>query len=129
MANKPQRVIEFYFDQLPPSLNGKYGLLRMHWAARGRLQDAWTLLVKNRAQHLPESQHQIAHCQILFTLYVRTLMDWDNAYARFKILGDALVAAGVISDDSPSAVEALTCDQLKVRGRDRQGCAVRISYR
>ena len=97
--------------------------------ARYRLQDAWTLLVKNRAQHLPESQHQIAHCQILFTLYVRTLMDWDNAYARFKILGDALVAAGVISDDSPSAVEALTCDQLKVRGRDRQGCAVRISYR
>jgi hypothetical protein len=31
-------------------------------------------------------------------------MDWDNLCASFKVIGDALVANGIIEDDNPEIV-------------------------
>jgi hypothetical protein len=118
------------FDQLPPPMNGKDGLIRMHWTRRQVSKSLWEGLVLLRALNDLEWDRDfpISRCQIVFTLRLTQLMDWDGAYGRFKVLGDALVHAGVLLDDNPQVVERLTCLQEKVNRVRLRGLRLEIVY-
>lgn len=85
---------------LPPSFNGRRGLLRTHWAVRKRaFLDAQLLL---RAALGPPPWRSFNEPVQVTMTRVRprgTAMDRDNADASFKLVGDALQALGVLSND------------------------------
>lgn len=104
----------FHCDTLPPSLNT---MLRQHWSARSREREYFNQLFRYYlyGKAAPEP------CEIIVTWRVMRLMDEDNAKARFKLLGDALVKAGILSDDNPDVIKSLVVKQERVKHRAEQG--------
>ncbi|QDU67725.1 hypothetical protein [Engelhardtia mirabilis] len=91
-------------DWLPPGLNGPKGLMRMHHHAKRREKGKAALLVRLSGHPLPRIRQPV---RVEFERRValrQHLMDWDNAGASFKLLGDALVSLGVLADDSPREI-------------------------
>src|SRR5690625_6542198 len=89
-------------DKLAPMLNGKDGLKRMHWAKYRKVRDAWTWLIRSK-----KPQKHSGRVKISFIRYSTARPDWDNLYASFKVIGDALQNAGVIRDDSMDDIVSL----------------------
>lgn len=48
---------------------------------------------------------------IHYTRYSKAMMDTDNLYGSFKLIGDAMKGIGLVKDDSPRYV-TLKCDQV-----------------
>ena len=92
------------FEEIPPSLNGKSGLLRMHWTKRGQVQQSWANSVQLLIAQIPEFE-PLTSCLILYTVSGVRWRDYDNLAASFKLLGDALVNAKVMVDDSSAIVK------------------------
>lgn len=86
-----------------------------------KLRDRWILLVKEAAPDISFSGPVI----ITYTRCSSRLMDWDNMCASFKVIGDALVRAGVIPDDDPSIVQYFIPRQAKVK-REEQKVIIEI---
>lgn len=118
MPEQPaQSQIVMQFDQLPPSNNQ---LLRMHWRRRKQLLDAWIFHVKTQAQELNLPAERPAwRMRVQANFLVYRLMDDDNAEARFKLIGDALVKAGLLLDDNSAALQ-LEVLQSKVARNDQK---------
>lgn len=95
---------------LPPTLNGKKGLLRMHWSDRKTIKTKFMWLIKE--QKFPKLQGQITVC---IQNYAILLMDWDNLAGRFKIIGDALVGLKLIDEDNPDVIIDFTMKQERVK--------------
>ena len=110
------------FDQLPPSQNQ---LLRMHWRRRAVALDAWIFWVKAQAQEQNLSEAPAWRITVGCLFKVARLMDEDNAQARFKLIGDALVRAGMVVDDNPNALQ-LAVFQRKV-ARTEQGVELTLT--
>ena len=87
-------------NEVAPMLNGKDGLMRMHWAKRRKLQEKWTWLISSVTNAKIKGR-----VSITYTRSSVTAPDWDNLCASFKTIGDALVKNGVIVDDNPRVVE------------------------
>ena len=51
---------------------------------------------------------------ITFQRHATRLLDWDNAAASFKLIGDALVSVGVLDDDTPERIAKFYPEQYKV---------------
>lgn len=123
---KPQigQIIQFEFDKLPPTLNQ---MLRMKRYARDALLDSWSWWMFEQAYNelLLTPGPRLRSVRIIFELHVYRLMDWDNASARFKIPGDALVNAAVIFDDSPKIVKEYSVRQKQVP-QNKQGFTIYI---
>ncbi len=123
--SEPQAAsqIVMQFDQLPPSQNQ---LLRMHWRRRTVALDAWIFWMKAQAQEQNLSSEAPAwHIAVGCLFKVARLMDEDNAQARFKLIGDALVRAGLVVDDNPNALQ-LAVFQRKV-ARAEQGVELTLN--
>lgn len=103
------------FDELPYSLNQ---MLRSHWATRRKIQEFYAMQFRALQRQAPEP------CEITVTWRVTQLMDWDNCAARFKLIGDAMVDAGVLSDDNPQVIRAFHVKQIKVNHRYEQGFTI-----
>ena len=88
-------------SDVPPSLNK---VLRMHWAKRKGLLDAWMLMVLAAYGHLPIVCDGKRRVKI--TLHHARLYDKDNAYGACKVIFDALKAQGFIVDDAAEWLEA-----------------------
>ena len=117
----PRSVNRFEFHDLPPSFNT---MLRTHWSTRKKVKEYYTLLFRNA---LNVSGFDIIEpCEIVVTWCVMQLMDSDNAKARFKLIGDAMKAAGVISDDSPDIVRSLIVMQNRAAHQNEQGFSVEV---
>ena len=103
-------------NALPPGLNGKDGLINLHWTKRKKLKDKWLLLV------MEQTRRKInAPVALIYERWTTQPMDWDNMCASFKILGDALVKAGVLIDDGPHIITVFTPKQYLVeRPKDRK---------
>jgi Holliday junction resolvase RusA-like endonuclease len=114
-------VQEIEIDQLPPSLNGKNGLLNLHWAKYQKIKKDWIWLV---AFAKPE-KHSGKVC-ITFTRKSTAPMDFDNIGASFKVVGDALEKNGIIKDDSPRTVTELLLRWEKASKRNEQGILIKI---
>lgn len=98
-----------YLPYLTAGLNGKDGLIRQHFHAAKKVKDK---ILFDILSQKPEKR-KMAKCQILYVRYCKRYSDWDNAYASFKHIGDALKKAGIILDDSPNCVAELICRQRK----------------
>ena len=88
-------------SDVPPSLNK---VLRMHWAKRKGLLDAWMWMVLVAYGHLPIVCDGKRRVKI--TLHHARLYDKDNAYGACKVIFDALKAQGFIVDDAAQWLEA-----------------------
>lgn len=93
----------------PPGLNGKDGLLRMHWSNRKPIKEKLMWLI--REQKLPRASNP---CSIRSELYTISPMDWDNFAAMHKLLFDAVKLCKIIEDDSPEYVLDFTMKQIRV---------------
>jgi hypothetical protein len=51
---------------------------------------------------------------IHYTRYSKAMMDTDNLYGSFKLIGDAMKGIGLVKDDSPRYV-ALRCEHVITR--------------
>ncbi len=109
----------FYFDELPPTFNMLNG---RHWYAAHNAKKRWQTLLREQLgpyYRCPEP------CEITVTWRVMVLQDYDNAYARFKVIGDALKRAGYISDDKPEVLH-LAVRQERVAHLHNQGFSMEI---
>jgi hypothetical protein len=107
---------------LPILVPGINRLLRMHWAVRKKLQISLVAVIKEQYDcSLIE-----APVIVEYTRRSVRLMDWDNAAGSFKLIGDALVQCGILSDDNPKVITEFRVDQERVRKRADQGFRVVI---
>ena len=98
-----------HLPYLTAGLNGKDGLIRQHFHSAKKVKD--DILTEILSQKPEKKKMKI--CEILYIRYCSRYMDWDNAYASFKHIGDALKKAEIIADDSPNCVTELLCRQVK----------------
>lgn len=99
-------------DFLTPGLNGSDGLIRGHFFAAKKRKDALYVIMRSwRNKGFVFS----GKVKIEYIRYSNRLMDWDNAAASFKHIGDAMVMAGIIKDDNPAVVVEFIPRQFKVK--------------
>lgn len=113
--------LSFEFYELPPSLNQT---LRAHWGTRKTIKDYFALLFRSGYNN---SSIKIAEpVEVSVTWRVMRRMDDDNAAARFKLIGDAMKAAGIVSDDAPDVMHLNEPKQEIVKHRAEQGFVVEV---
>lgn len=93
--------MKIVIPELPVSLNR---LLRMHYRARMRERDKWVLLVRKYAGPVGV---RFARAQVRLTYFFRDGRRRDPDNYAGKLIMDALVACGLLVDDSFSHVDLL----------------------
>jgi len=101
--------VVFRPPDLPPTLNGKKGLLRLHWTKREKIKQKFMWLIKMKK--IPKLPGKVT---LVMYNYATHLMDWDNLAGRLKIVGDAMVGLGLLEDDSPELIIDFDMKQEKV---------------
>ena len=105
-----QIKLVFKRPDLPPTLNGKDGLLRMHWSKRPKIKEKFEwLIVHQRPKKIT------GEVTLIMYNYAVQLMDWDNLAGRLKIVGDALVSLKYIDEDNPDVIIRFEMKQERVR--------------
>lgn len=105
-------------DFLTHGLNGDDGLIRQHFRKAKLLKIKLKILF---LQQRPRGHKPISKpIRITYIRYTSRLMDWDNASASFKHIGDALTAANIISDDSPKVVREFKPLQVKCKEAEQR---------
>ena len=112
---KNLRII-FDRQDVPPSLNGAHGLLRMHYRKKAVLKNKNAIVIKMQN---PERIIFKGKVHVKTHGYAVRLSDWDNFASRFKSVADALVACGVIEDDNPKIITKFEMDQTRVYKMDQ----------
>lgn len=104
--------------ELPPLLN-KWQ--RMHHQKRHAIKKdwVWRILAEKPAKHT-------GRVTIRFTRFSTRCGDPDNIAASFKCIGDGLVKAGVIEDDSFEVIKEFTAAWKKVSKRKFQRVQIEI---
>ena len=110
--------LELFFPIKPMGLNGKDGLIRAHWAQRKGEVKTLALMFQERVAEFGPWLEEPFPRQLGFRVHTSRLMDWDNVGASFKNVGDALVMAGILDDDTPTHLLAPLLDQCKVKRVD-----------
>jgi hypothetical protein len=105
-------MIDIVVPRLAPSLNGKGGLIRMHFQEYRRVRDTWKLEILHSALR-PQRPLDRFSCTIT-RFYCPHPLDLDNLYAAAKIPLDALRHSGLIVEDNTEALISLTCNQERV---------------
>lgn len=111
-------MILLKLDFLTAGLNGDSGLIRQHFREAAK--------VKMRLKLLMLSQRPKGHItidkpvRITYTRYCNRFMDWDNAVSSFKHIGDAIVDAGIIADDSPKIIQQFIPRQIQCKKADER---------
>ena len=83
-----------------PGMNGKVGLIRMHWTKKKKLKDMYTWLVRQATKNVHLGKVSIE----LIRYSSGTPMDYDNLVSTGKLIFDSIVSAGVILDDKDSII-------------------------
>lgn len=92
-------------------LNGKEGLLNLHYRRRAELKEKWTWLFLSQARG---NQHP-GRVKITITRYcVRELQDYDNLAATMKMPLDCVKKANIITDDKMKTIGQPTLLQVRV---------------
>ena len=96
---------------LMPGLNGPEGLMRQHYRNAAQIKErlAWEI----RAQKVGQTIYD--PIRVTYIRHTEKLMDWDNACASFKHIGDAMIEAGIIGDDSPKVIAEFVPIQTKCK--------------
>ena len=106
---------------LPPGLNGKGGLKRMHHHQYAKIRDSWhyQILAEKPSKHKGK-------VRITYTRYSTHVSDPDNVAASFKVVGDGLVSNGVLKDDSFDVITDFIVRWEKVKSKAKQRIEVEI---
>jgi hypothetical protein len=117
-------MIQIDLPYLLPGLNGREGLMRMHWTKRRALAKTvqWDIISQVRSLGV----NSCLEVRITYTAYRHRLMDWDNFASSFKLIGDGLKAAGVIKDDSPKFVRDFVLRQEAIKRSEKARTVVRV---
>lgn len=118
-------MIVLEFDEIPPGLNSRFGQTRMHWAEYREKKNYWAALVLVEILGRRPSQ-PVGKCVVIYTLKTVRSWDWDNLVATFKFIGDGLINAGILIDDSPSVIKSLVTFRKRVEHFKDEGCVVEI---
>lgn len=114
-------TIKLAINRVAPSLNVWQ---TMHWAKREKLKKTWAL--EFRYLFGPKKP-MLQRCKIKYTRFsTGTLDEADNLPGSFKCVGDALVLAGVIKDDSPAVIVSFEAKQVRVKTRKEQRTEITI---
>lgn len=118
-------VVRITLPFLTPGMNGPEGLIREQFNSRGKRLDAITMLLKAAR---PRGFEAISGpIEVVYIRYSTRLMDWDNACASFKHIGDALQHAKYLTDDSPKVIEEFTPMQFKTKaGNEKTVVLLRV---
>lgn len=112
------REITFTIPYLTDGLNGKTGLIRGHFMAAKKEKEYIAAILREQK---PQGFYPITRrIKVTYTRYTSHLMDWDNACASFKHIGDALQMAGILSDDSPAVIAVFLPVQVKCKMAERR---------
>ena len=105
-----------HLPYLMPGLNGSDGLIRQHFRDAAKLKErlAWEIRAQRRGVTIAQP------VRVTYTRYTASLMDWDNACASFKHIGDALIAAGILADDSPKIIAEFLPRQVKCKRAEQR---------
>lgn len=101
---------------VPPSLNK---VLRMHWTAKTRLNNAWYYLVREKMPEHYLKPFVKMRCSVILT-HSRAY-DHDNAYGAVKPVIDALKRWKLIFDDTP---EYLDLEVVQVKSTRKESRTV-----
>ena len=119
-------TIEIFVPELPPGLNGKNGLIRLHWAARKKLQNRWNEYIFAKVAHL-KRKCPAPPLKLTYTrLYASVPMDLDNLAASVKIPLDALRKSGIIPEDDPTIIASYDSRQRKVPRMIDRGIFIKL---
>lgn len=110
--------------RLLPGLNGSNGLMRQHYREAAKVKDDLLAWAKQRRFPTFGEARVVVVCT---RHYCGNAMDFDNAASSFKHLLDALVKAGVIADDGPKTIEAMTFRQVRCSTRKEQKMTIEIT--
>lgn len=83
-----------------PGMNGKGGLIRMHWTKKKKLKELYTWLVRQATKNVHPGKVSIE----LVRYSSGAPMDYDNLVSTGKLIFDSIVSAGVIPDDKDSVI-------------------------
>ncbi len=108
-------------DELPPGLNGRGGIVNLHWAKYQSIKKDWVWLIASKKPKKHKGKVKVS-----FTRVSTSPMDFDNIGASFKFIGDALESNGVIINDSPNVLIELRLHWLKAKTRKDQGVIIKI---
>lgn len=97
---------------IPVSMNGPRGLLRMHWARRRKYTEKWSWMIRGALGYPGVLEPAPDKARVYITQYRKRLMDTDNLFASVKPILDGLIDWQLIRDDSPGHCE-LTVKQEK----------------
>lgn len=104
------------FPGLIKGMNGAGGLLRMNWRARKRQRDTWIWFVKGETKNRHPGKVRMD-----FVRYSSGVeMDYDGLVSTGKLLLDACVMAGVITDDKPSIIAEKDYRQEKCKRSEQR---------
>ncbi len=93
------KPIRLEIPRVAPGLNGSEGLKRMHYRKYMKLRDSWQLEIRSLTNAKIKGRVSID-----YTRSSVVAMDIDNLCASFKVIGDGLVANGIIEDDNTEII-------------------------
>lgn len=114
---------ELIFPGVIPGNNGRGGLLRTHYAQRAKWKKNWIWHIKasTKNRHLgPVRLELIRHS-------INPRMDYDNLVSTGKILIDAIVKAGVLSDDAERIIAERQYTQTRALNAQNQMTVILIT--
>lgn len=111
-------------EYLAPGLNGADGLMRSHWTNQSAEKYRAARLIFDATEGRPALREPV------LLRYTRAVcaarIDWDNLGASFKFIGDALVAVGLLTDDSTQQIARWETRAKHVRARNLQGTRIQL---
>jgi len=96
----------------PPTINQIYA--GAHWAERKKIKDAWRWRVKAALTENP--QKPVEHYPVTVEVIVQFTgrrYDWENCAFAAKLVQDALIAEGILENDSPPYISRGTLIPIK----------------
>jgi hypothetical protein len=115
-------ITEITFPGKVAGMNGKFGLLRMHWRKRNKLRDTYVWWIKSKTTN----KHLGAVKWTLTRYGLRPMTDYDNIVSTGKIIADAFVISGVIVDDKQSIIQQREYLQERVSKKEDQKTVIKI---
>lgn len=90
---------------------------RMHWAARKRELDDWTLMIPMCVESNRQRNGERRLVEVVFSKMRGPESDPDNLTARCKVPLDALTRRGWIRDDSPKWIDLSVREEVRADSR------------
>jgi len=118
ITDEQDKRLIFKIPFLTSGLNGDDGLIRQHFRDAKKVKDRLHLFFLSQR---PRCHKAIDFpVRITYIRYTSRFMDWDNAAASFKHIGDALQTAGILSDDSPNVIHEFIPKQIKCKIKEQR---------